>query len=267
MSRCIILITVHIIVSRGIASCVLATSWEIMAASTRFLVTLATRKAQFRPWSCSMKRVWYNKFLSSFPVAPVSKKLQGGVESRLVMMIFMGTKLYLTCLSHGILSNIHFIQFLRVHVSGRAQELFQLERTIKWLEKNLPEQTVYTSKKLQLPMTPWLSLEGEWCHHCVNFASSYKMGNVYPCPLIWFFITFFFLLYCIFFFQPQALVDPVGALGEANLSEATMSFLFGALTICQNWPAGSASLQMDSSVVRNWELFLAKVTLLWTDDL
>ena len=60
------------------------------------------------------------------------------------------------------------------------------------------------------------------------------MGNVYPCPLIWLFITFFFFALLHFFFQPQALVDPVGALGEANLSEATMSFLFGALTICQN---------------------------------
>ena len=45
---------------------------------------------------------------------------------------------------------------------------------------------------------------------------------------------FFFFCFIAFFFQPQALVDPVGALGEANLSEATMSFLFGALTICQN---------------------------------
>ena len=93
-----------------------------------------------------------------------------------------------------------------------------------------------TSKKLQLLTTPWLSVEGEWSHHCVNFASSYKMGNVYSCAVIWLLIAFFF--------QPQALVDPVGALGEANLSEATMSFLFGALTICQNWPVGSASLQI-----------------------
>ena len=46
--------------------------------------------------------------------------------------------------------------------------------------------------------------------------------------LVVYYIFFFALLH--FFFQPQALVDPVGALGEANLSEATMSFLFGALT-------------------------------------
>lgn len=284
MSRCIILITVHIIVSRGIASCVLATSWEIMAASTRFLVTLATRKAQFRPWSCSMKRVWYNKFLSSFPVAPVSKKLQGGVESRLVMMIFMGTKLYLTCLSHGILSNIHFIQFLRVHVSGRAQELFQLERTIKWLEKNLPEQTVYTSKKLQLPMTPWLSLEGEWCHHCVNFASSYKMGNVYPCPLIWFFITFFFC-FIAFFFSATSIGWSCWCIrwgefvwsnnvlfiwGTYHLSELTgrISQFANGLVSCEElravsgqsdptldgWPLGS---QTAHSVRQNWSLLSA----------
>ena len=49
-----------------------------------------------------------------------------------------------------------------------------------------------TSKKLQLLTTPWLSVEGEWSHHCVNFASSYKMGNVHSCAVIWLFIAFFF---------------------------------------------------------------------------
>ena len=36
--------------------------------------------------------------------------------------------------------------------------------------------------------------------------------------------------------------------------------------ICQKWPAGAASSQMERVGFSNWELFLAKLTMFWKDD-
>lgn len=136
-----------------------------------------------------------------FPVAPVYKKRQGGVESRLVMMIFMEQNcIWRAC-------HMGYLVIYTLFNSYVYMSLAELKSSFSWREQS-------NDQRKTSPSRPYIQARNSsylWRRDCRWKASGVTTASTLLALIRWemyihvhwfgCLLHFFFLLYCIFFFS------------------------------------------------------------------